>query len=110
LGKTVPVETYWSRFPELKKKKGTQMAAPTKEPEKKEPEKKSKKDEPWRYKVVSGSAHPDNKEPLTKVAKASDEAAKAEEAMMDAEQEKLTRPDWAELPGGKPPEEEDEKK
>lgn len=71
---------------------------------KKKAAKKSKKSkgEEWKHDHVSGSAHPDNNPPLQRVAEASDEAALKETQALDAMRQKEVRPDWAELPGGKP--------
>jgi hypothetical protein len=41
-------------------------------------------DQPWTYTHVHGGDHPDNKEPVTLVATASDEAVEKEEAAMNA--------------------------
>ena len=55
--------------------------------------------EPWRFKLVSGKAHPDNKPPVTIIAEASDEAKKKYEDSINAEREKQFAPgaDWREL-------------
>jgi hypothetical protein len=59
----------------------------------------SKKKEPWRFKLVSGKAHPDHKPPTQIVAEASDEAAANEEKVMDSDHEKAAAiPEWTELP------------
>jgi len=64
--------------------------------------------EKWRHKVTSGSAHPDNKPPVTIVAKASDEAAKKYEDSINAEREKtMPTVDWRDLEGGVPADESD---
>lgn len=46
--------------------------------------------------------HPDNKEPVTRVAESSDEQVKKYEDQVNAAYEKDSKPEWAELPGGKP--------
>lgn len=69
---------------------------------KKKTAKKAKGDE-WKHEHVSGKAHPDNKPPLQIVAQASDEAAEKEAQSLDAVRQKETVPDWAQMPGGKPP-------
>lgn len=55
--------------------------------------------EPWRFKLISGSEHPDNKPPVTIIAEASDEAKEKYEASINAEREKQFAPgaDWREL-------------
>jgi hypothetical protein len=70
---------------------------------KKKDEQKGK--EKWRHKVISGSAHPDHKPPVTIIAQASPEAAKRQEDAINAEREKaLPHADWRDYEGGVEPE------